>query len=698
MKTNKRNYAVGLAAVIAVSVVLVSCGDSSSSSSEPAVPRQSAAVLENYLKTGLNQSGQMMRMQPAPVAAIAEDSAGASESFSATSETNTQEVGVDELNWLKNDKEYIFAYSNGPSQEGTPLAASVSDEDIRPVFSRQVKVYQMDGAQPAAPLVNSVALQDNVSGLYLSDKNELGRAEQLVVVSEGSFEGAVSAGVGLWDYWAWRQQAVNVRLYDIANPAEQIDSIAELTLEGTLVSSRRIGDQLYIVSRFTPYVSGFKPYPYSEQQVTANKALLDGLELQDLLPRIRINGEVQPLATAENCFVPESASEGSPSLLTVTAINLKDSSAFKVSCIAAYAATVYASTDNVYVVASSSRANEIFWMWDDFVGREITSTIHRFELSSNGPIYRGEGAVRGEVGWDKQFRLSEYDGHLRVVTSAYGDYLNLGSNFENDFTHSIHTLAIENDHLRAVATLPNEAHPKRIGKPGEKLYSARFFKDKAYLVTFKKVDPFYVIDLSDAAQPQLLGELEMPGYSSYLQPIGDDLILGIGKDAKGGDGTFAWFQGVKIGLFDVSSPTEPVLVNEYILGKRGTSSAAEYDHKAITLLKSDQGGQWRVALPVVIHDKESNYSWGYDSDSEYYEWSYNGLFLFDITTADHANGVALTQQGVMVSARANQQNPYPNYWGSHSGSVLSADTVHYFDGSSLWSADWNQLDDLTGPQ
>lgn len=671
-------------AVVAVSVAIVACGNSSSGSEpEPSVPSQSAEVLENYLKTGLSQSAQSM---PVPELMVMEDAAAlesvsagsADENFSSTSQTNTQEADVDELNWVKNDDDYIFAFSNDSSL----IADSPASLDSLQIYSStksMVKVYQMDKGQPSAQPVNSLLTPGSVRGLYLSEKDESGRAEQLVVISDGSFdEENVSAGASEWQYWAWRQQGVDVALYDVSHPAGQIDKVANLTLEGSLVSSRRIGDQLYIVSRFSPYVPILEPYPYTDEQVSANKALLADIDLQELLPRIRIDGDIMPLASSEDCFVPDSAVEGNPTLLTVTAVNLNNPSDYKVSCIGAYAGTVYASANNVYVVASSQQPWQVFWMWDGNSDQSATSTIHRFELTNNGPVYHGEGSVRGEVGWNNQFRLSEYEGHLRVVSSAYGDYLNLGAEFESDFTHSVHTLAIEEDYLRPVATLPNQQQKQRIGKPGERLYSARFFKDKAYLVTFRQIDPFYVIDLSDVERPSIAGELEMPGYSSYLQPIDDDLILGIGRDANLEGRT----QGVKVGLFDVSEPAEPSLINEYVIGKAGSYSSAEYDHKAITLLKSDEGNQWRLALPASVSEGEP-----------YWHWSYDGLFLFDITAVAHSDGPSLTQQGVMITARADQQNRYSYYGNYTSGSVLSGDFVHFFSGKDLWSANWYSSED-----
>lgn len=693
MKIKMSNHPHFLLLASVLCVLGLNACSNGSSDSDPAVPRQSAVVLEDYLKSGLSQPRRdnIVLDDMVLAAPVAESDLGASadEGFSGSSETNTQEQGVDESNWMKNDVEFIFAYGGYLYGQGIPelviddSVAGVSEfDDVDD--SARIKVYRMDTSEVAAPQVNSMVAEGNIKGLYLSERDDAGRSDQLIVLSAGSFE--ETAGLQSnedWNYWNWAQQGVGVAIYDVADPTAPIDKQAELMIEGSLVSSRRIGSQLYLVSRYTPYIQDLIPYPYTDEQVSANQALLEEVELQALLPRIRINGEVRPLATEQNCFVPESTQKGDPTLLTVTAINLENPSEFKVSCIAAYAATVYVSSGNAYVTSSSSQISDIFWMWDNrFSSSSVTSTIHRFELSNTGPIYRGEGTVRGEIGWNKQFRLSEYEGQLRVVTSAWGDYLGLGESFENDFTHSVHTLAIEKEGLQSLATLPNEARPERIGKPGESLYSARFFKDKAYLVTFRRTDPFYVIDLSEASDPAILGELQMPGYSSYLQPIGDGLILGVGRDANDSGQVL----GLKVGLFDVAKPTEPLLLNEYLVGGAGSRSAAEYDHKAITLLKSDQGEQWRLALPVTVNKEQS------------YRWSHDGLLLFNVTTADHPDGASLSRQGLMISAEADQQNSYSQSWSYHRSSVLNADTVHYFDGSSLWSANWGGLEEMVGPQ
>ena len=119
-----------------------------------------------------------------------------------------------------------------------------------------------------------------------------------------------------------------------------------------------------------------------------------------------------------------------------------------------------------------------------------------------------------------------------------------------------------------------------LGK-GESIFSVRFMQDRAYVVTFKKIDPFYVLDLSEPTNPQVLGELKIPGFSDYLHPYDENHIIGFGKNAADAPGeAFAWYQGLKIALFDVTNPTDPQVLHEVEIGDRGSESEALDNHKA----------------------------------------------------------------------------------------------------------------------
>jgi inhibitor of cysteine peptidase len=142
--------------------------------------------------------------------------------------------------------------------------------------------------------------------------------------------------------------------------------------------------------------------------------------------------------------------------------------------------------------------------------------------------------------------------------------------------------------------------------PGERIYSARFMGGRCYLVTFKKVDPFFVIDIANPTAPAILGELKIPGYSDYLHPYDENHIIGVGKDTIEADqGDFTWYQGIKIALFDVTDVTNPTELDKEVIGERGSDSLALYDPHAFTFSRSKN----LLVIPINEQDGET---WGTD--------------------------------------------------------------------------------------
>ena len=131
--------------------------------------------------------------------------------------------------------------------------------------------------------------------------------------------------------------------------------------------------------------------------------------------------------------------------------------------------------------------------------------------------------------------------------------------------------------------------------PDEAVYAVRLIGNRGYVVTFKKIDPLFVLDLSDPENPKKVGELEVPGFSTYLTPIDEKTLLAIGKDVDD-QGSFAWFGGLKLSLFDVSEPAAPRLIDSVTIGERGTDSEALTDHRAFNYFPN----RGILALPVDL--------------------------------------------------------------------------------------------------
>jgi hypothetical protein len=153
---------------------------------------------------------------------------------------------------------------------------------------------------------------------------------------------------------------------------------------------------------------------------------------------------------------------------------------------------------------------------------------------------------------------------------------------------------------------------------------------RGYLVTYRLTDPLYVLDLTDPTDPKVAGELQVSGYSDYLFPLTDTLLLGVGKEAlsdgTGGDGRFAWYQGVKLSLIDVSQPAAVRETARSVIGKRGTDATVLHDHHGIAV--QTVGSTVRVSLPVRLHESAPPYGSGVVNT--YYGFTRNELQKFEI--------------------------------------------------------------------
>jgi uncharacterized secreted protein with C-terminal beta-propeller domain len=203
-----------------------------------------------------------------------------------------------------------------------------------------------------------------------------------------------------------------------------------------------------------------------------------------------------------------------------------------------------------------------------FYKNQFRSAIYKFALGEDMG-YRAFGFVKGDM--LNQFSLSEYKDILRVATTE-------GTSWQDNTKNSLFTLKTVDNSLIISGALTG------LGKKGENIYAVRFLDEKGFVVTFKRTDPFYTIDLSDANNPRKAGELEISGYSSYLHPVGEDLILGFGRDATD-DGRVAE---LKLELFDISDLNNPLVKDSYTFANTSTSSQIEHDHRALSFRDSDK--------------------------------------------------------------------------------------------------------------
>jgi uncharacterized secreted protein with C-terminal beta-propeller domain len=225
---------------------------------------------------------------------------------------------------------------------------------------------------------------------------------------------------------------------------------------------------------------------------------------------------------------------------------------------------VYASAESIYVATQ----NWQMWQWgrigsDDDRPQEISTEIHKFDIRSDQVTnYVASGPVSGFL--LNQFAMDEHDGLLRVASTTSPAWWGGGLESESRVT----VLEEQDGELVEIGMVDG------LGK-GEQIYSVRFIGDAAYVVTFRQTDPLYTIDMADPTRPQVVGELKILGYSAYLHPVGDGLLLGIGQDATDS----GQVKGTQVSVFDVADPADPRRIDQFTLSE-GSSSQVEYDHHA----------------------------------------------------------------------------------------------------------------------
>lgn len=259
--------------------------------------------------------------------------------------------------------------------------------------------------------------------------------------------------------------------------------------------------------------------------------------------------------------------------------------------------------------AFQERVQEALADYDERVQKESHRTVvHKIAIGAAGEIsYSARGEVPGRL--LNQFSMDEQGDRFRVATTV--EYY---SRYSSGLYNNVYVL---DEEMQVVGKLEEIA-------PDESIYSARFIGDRLYLVTFERIDPFFVIDLS-TDPPKILGELKLPGYSSYLHPYDEDHIIGIGKDTKENEFGGVQTTGVKVALFDVSDVSNPKLVDDYLIGDSGTDSDVLWDHKALLFDREKDV----LSIPVTSYNYET-----FEGDRYIEPRVWRGFYVFGTSPDD----------------------------------------------------------------
>ncbi|MEM4397945.1 MAG: beta-propeller domain-containing protein, partial [Candidatus Woesearchaeota archaeon] len=287
--------------------------------------------------------------------------------------------------------------------------------------------------------------------------------------------------------------------------------------------------------------------------------------------------------------------------------------------------------------------------------------IHKIQIKDGNLKYIAKGEVKGYL--LNQFSMDEHNENLRVATTF--DAWTSGKSI------TYNNIYVLNKDMKVIGKLEKIA-------PDERIYSTRFLGDRLYMVTFQRIDPFFVIDLSNPEKPEILGELKIPGFSDYLHPYDENTIIGLGKDTKENEWNTISTNGIKLALFDVKDVNNPKLIDQYIIGKEGTDSEALYNHKAFLFSKNKN----LLVIPV----RETKGKEVFDSRWGYRQKVWQGAYVFDISK----QGFKLKGK---VSHAETEEYPYW-YYGSPNAikrSLFMDDVLYTISQKKI---EMNNLDDL----
>ena len=479
------------------------------------------------------------------VAAQADDGSKSMEAGVDFSGTNVQELGIDEPDLIKTDGNRILI---------------VEDEWL----------HHVDVSGGTAVLTDSIELAGHWGSEMLLDGDRL----LVLAQTEGwggegggsdSIDAAVSRLVAPGNY----KSLTTLVEVDLSDPAN-LGIANTLTVEGRYVSARVVNGAARVVLTSGPEQLPFV-YPQNsageERATEFNRQVIAESVVADWLPSYvheTADGTLTDGLLVDCDGVSHPTEFAGFSTLSVVTVDLSAPMvAPDTTSVLADGQTIYAGGEHLYVATTSyvdPVDDESTW---EEMDRNFATSIHQFRVSDPAAtVYVGSGSVPGHV--LNQFSMSEHAGHLRVATTLGGPW-----GFRDESESVVTVLAADTgEDLVQVGQVGD------MGK-GERIYAVRFVGDVGYVVTFRQTDPFYTIDLSDPANPVVRGELKITGYSGYLHPIDENLVLGIGQEATETGRTM----GTKVTLFDVSDLDNPTALDTWAPGGGGSSSA-EWDHRA----------------------------------------------------------------------------------------------------------------------
>ncbi|MCU0693982.1 MAG: beta-propeller domain-containing protein [Polyangiaceae bacterium] len=529
----------------------------------------------------------------------------------SASGTNNQIAGVDEADLVKTDGRYVYLVMNGALRI------------VEAMNPRLLSVTKLPGT---------------VREMFIDSDR--------AVVYTASGDSAKRCTYGYDCEFAGDGTSTRVVVFDVSNRAAP-RQVRQIDLSGSLMAARRIGHAVHTVvadgdspiPAYSTWPDGLDTCGTKESVVRAKFARLK-LENErrlrasaSTMPTLRESGTERRLCGG---LLRTAMSDGQAFTSIVSFDLSNDDVPPTTATIQSRPGAVFVSANALYLsVVHNKRAAGRRW-YSFYPSVDEASEIHKFRIGQapHQTRYVGSGVVPGHV--LNQFAMDEWYGYLRIATTRG---------------------RVPDPKVESVVSVLAESHEGnlvRVGAidkiaPGEDIRAVRFDDDRGYIVTFKKTDPLFVIDLYDPARPRILGELKIPGFSTYMHRIDPNHLLSIGFDAED-QGQFAYFDGVILQLFDVSNPTDPKLIHKERIGTRGSSSEAATNHLAFNYF----GERGLLAFPMTICEGGGNGNYG--------DLTFSGLLVYEVSVAHgfrRLGGVDHGRRGVSCST-----------WWSHANSAV----------------------------
>ncbi|MBN9161861.1 MAG: beta-propeller domain-containing protein [Myxococcales bacterium] len=551
--------------------------------------------------------------------------------------TNNQVAGVDEADFVKNDAKYIYV-ANGtrfriieawPAESAHEIATVTVPGEARKLFveGNRALVYSATPRQVASQGGSSGDARNSGVSAGAAPARPGGSSECTY-----GYDGCVPAGDGT---------ETEISIFDISNRAAP-KLVRSIHSSSSLIAARRIGNAVHTVLG-EPSIAdgiGWESWPRglasdaSEREISAaydaliasNIEKIAALDVGNVLPTWTDSAGRSPDVSLFQSSMPDGTA-----LTSVLSLDLVSDPSLKVASVISRPGWIYASADALYMAVPHQQIAG--WGWYEGRTENELSTIHKFSIGTTpfATGYTGTGVVKGRV--LNQFAMDDAGGFLRVATTT--------GHLPSPDAHS--TISVFEDKAGVLEVV---GQIDQIAK-SEDIRSVRFDGPHGYIVTFKKTDPLFVFDLANPRAPKTLGELKIPGFSTYMHMMDETHLLTIGYDAAD-QGDFAFFTGVILQIFDVSDPAAPKLTHKETIGTRGSSSEALTNHLAFNYFAPKN----LLALPMTICEG-GNQNGGFGT-----EMTFSGLMVYDATTAGGFN-----LRGKVAHPSSSQQGGQQNEYG-----------------------------------